>query len=129
MNRDLAKRNYKACPTPANLKEFHRLRNAATQLVKDGNAVFLRPHLNRNIGMRHVWKNARNLGLVTSRKCSRLTPAFTADEFINYTTRHNEGNIDITVRPISNHSTQFPQAAAPVTTDVRNEFAFRSVSG
>lgn len=85
-NRDLARRAYRSSKTPENLREYRRLRNVANQLVEDGKRNYLRKRLNRDIGMKKVWRNAKEMGLVASRTHS-VAPAFTAGEFNEYTTR------------------------------------------
>jgi len=124
-NRDLAKRNYKANKTPANLKEYHKQRNIATQLAKNAKSAFQRPRLNCDIGVYQVWKNAKDLGLVSSRK-NTVAPAFTADEFNEHTTYRapTTENRNINLQPV-NH--QMPQHTS-TQVNANRPFAFRNVS-
>lgn len=119
VNQELARRAYKACKTTANLVKYRNLRNAATQLVKDAKKDFLRPRLNHKIGMKQVWTNARELGLVRGRKNDLLSPAFTADEFNKHTTScaGDEGEA-------TTYHTQAPELGPSNIT----RFAFRCVS-
>jgi len=125
-NLDLAKTAYKACRTPSNLKEYRKLRNIATQLVKDAKKDFLRPRLNPNVGMKQLWKNAKELGLVASRR-NTVAPAFTADEFNEHTTYRSPGNSNRIIYP---QSTGYQMTYSPSQhrTSVNRSFAFRNVS-
>lgn len=53
-------------------------------MIKVAKNGYIRPRLSAKLGMKKLWKNARDLGLVAS-SSSSVGPAFTADEFNRHT--------------------------------------------
>lgn len=96
-----------------------------TQLVKDAKNDFLRSRLNRNVGMKKLWKNAKELGLVASRK-DAVAPAFTTDEFKEHTTYRitDDNNRETNILPKND---QISHSNSQRTND-RRLFAFRNVN-
>lgn len=87
IDREIAKKNKKSDPTPANVELFNALRNKVNDLVKNAKDRYLRPKLDCNLGMRNLWRNVKGMGLVAS-VSSSPAPSFTADEFNVHTTGH-----------------------------------------
>lgn len=124
VNQEIAKRAYKASKTPANLDEYRKLRNIATQLVKNAKKDFLRPHLDRKVGMKRMWKNASDLGLISGRK-SVMSPAFTADEFNKHTTTVSGEDAALTAQSSLNPTQTLPPVRTPGSGTL---LAFRTVT-
>ncbi len=115
---DLAKRQYKANKSANNKKQWHCLQNKANELIKYAKANYYGPKLNPRLGSKRLWNNAKDMGLVTSKKITSR-PNFTADEF----------NSHVTV------SKDQPQAPLQIThaqtrsyTGRHTHFAFRNVT-
>lgn len=107
--RDLAYLAFKNGVVPR--LHYTRLRNAATALIKQAKTNFLKPKLDIRLGSKAIWKNLRNVGVVSS---NNVKPCFTADEY----------NVHLTSRVADTSATSVP---ATVNTDDRL-FAFGNVT-
>lgn len=85
IERNIAYSVLKANRTDENVAQYHVLRNRVTQMIRTTKARFFRPWFDGKLGTKKIWNNLKNLGIVSSKRCS-VVPAFTASDFNSYLT-------------------------------------------
>lgn len=76
LERDIAESEYRHHRVTK--AHYHRIRNVATNLIKKVKHDYLQPKLNVGLGSKALWRNLRDVGVVSS---NSVKPEFTATEF------------------------------------------------
>ena len=88
--RDIAYSHWKKSRTNVCLKEFRRLRNIATDLVRKAKTKFINEKLNPKLPPAAFWKSVKNLGISESKKTTANN--FSPNELNNYFAANGSGN-------------------------------------